>query len=286
MVMDPITLDEKVDAAISLIKEQCSAHKHPIVMSSFGKDSMVLLALIAKAGLKLPIIFHTEPFEPKKYEFSNRVIMANNYSVYDWPPFEMQVIQRGEHFEIVNRHQVAPARFDYLPIGIRDPKDGERFLCGLRDLYMKPTGGFIFQWDLVFLGHKSSDVDPILGPVPLPHDVVNDEFTAAFPLRHFTDADIWAYTVREKIPINHGRYDVKNAFKEKADISTNPDWFSVCTRCMRKDTGDAETQTEVECPQTGLKIPNVSGLLHWVPPEAFPEYVREVMAQEVAEGIQ
>lgn len=276
-------LDEKVRAALTLIDEQCSAHQHPAVMSSFGKDSMVLLSLIKKAGLQLPVIFHTESFEPKKYAFSNRVIESNNYSVYDWPPLEMQVIQRGEHFEIVNRHQVAADRFDYLPIGIREPSADESYLCGLKDLYMKPTGGFIFPWDLVFLGHKSSDVDPILGPVPLPHDVVKDTFNAAFPLRHFTDSDIWAYTVRENLPINHGRYDLKNSFKEKADISTNPDWFAVCTKCMRKGLGENE---EVDCPKQGIKIPNVSHLLRWVPAEAFPEYVREVMAQEIVEAIQ
>lgn len=283
MEMEPITLDEKVEAAIALIKEQSALHHHPVVMSSFGKDSMVLLSLIGKADLKFPIIFHSEPFEPKKYEFSNRVIAANNYSVYDWPPFEMQVIERGKHFEVVNRHQVAAARFDYLPIGIREPRANESFLCGLRDLYMKPTGGFIFPWDLVFIGHKSSDVDPILGPVPLPHDVVNDEFTAAFPLRYFTDADIWAYTVRENLPINRGRYDTKDSFKEKDDISTNPDWFAVCTRCMRKSEVEG---AEVDCPKQGLKIPNVSHLLRWVPPEAFPGYVRDVMTQEIVEGIQ
>ncbi len=279
-----MTLDEKVVAALTLIEEQCAQHAHPVVMSSFGKDSMVLLSLIRKAGLKLPVIFHTEPFEPKKYTFSNRVIEAMGYSVYDWPPFEMQVIQRGEHFEIVNRHQVAPERFDYLPIGIKEPGPDaapDTYLCGLKDLYMKPTGGFVFPWDLILLGHKSSDVDPILGPVPLEHDVVKDAIDSAFPLRHFTDEDIWAYTVREKIPINHGRYDARNGFKEKPDLSTNPDWFSVCTACMRK--GGAE---EVNCPKQNRVIPNVANLLRWVPAEAFPEYVREVMTPEVVEGIQ
>lgn len=273
--MSAPTRDEKVDYAIELIKAQCAQHERPVVMSSFGKDSMVLLSLVAKAGLKLPVIFHTEPFEPGKYAFSNRVIEKNGYSVYDWPPFEMQVIQRDEHFEIVNRHQVAADRFDYLPIGIREPREGEPYLCGLRNLYMKPTGGFIFPWDLILLGHKSSDVDPILGPVPLMHDVVKDAIDSAFPLRHFTDEDVWAYTVREKLPINHGRYDLRDSFKEKTDLSANPDWFSVCTRCMRK--GEAE---EVDCPQQGKKIPNISHLLRWVPREAFPEYVREVIKEE------
>ncbi len=242
---------------------------------------MVLLHLISQAGLKLPVIFHRESFMPKKYTFANRVIEANGYETHDWPPMGMQVTQNGEHFEIVNRHQVSANGADYLPIGIVETREGE-FLCGLKDLYLKPTGSFIFPWDLVFIGHKSSDVDPIMGNVEFDQDVVRGDgsdarpHTLAFPLRHFTDHDIWAYTDHYRIPVNTKRYVDRDRIEQKND--SNPDYFPACTACMRLDG-----PPEVHCPKQGKMIESAVSLLHWVNARSEASYLTD--PKEVVNGV-
>lgn len=264
-------LQSKVDAAVELVKTAAARAQNPMVMSSFGKDSMVLLALIARAGLRIPVVFHREAFEPKKYAFANRVIENNGYVTYDWAPTGMNVVQRDQHFEIVNRHQEGPDRYGYLPIGIREWPGAGRFLCGLEDLYCKPTGNFIFPWDLAFVGHKNCDVDPILGAVPLESSVVENPgyYTLAFPLREFTDTEIWEYTVENGIPINHGRYDKDNGWKERGDLSANPDYFTACTRCMRRES----TGLEVQCPKINGPRASVTEKLDWFV-AGVPAYVK------------
>ncbi len=268
-----MSLDAKIAAAVELIVAATGHHARPIVASSFGKDSMVLLSLVARAGFKLPILFFREPFFPRKYSFANWIILQHDYVVYDYPPRQTLVSKRNGEMEIVNLHD-APGRPLYLPTGIRPPVDGdEAYLCGLLDLYDKPKGSFpSFPWDLILIGHKNSDTDPILGPCPLNTDLQPGEAGGApalcFPLRHFTDEDVWTYTERFKLPINHRRYDRTAGWKEFADITYNPDYFHACTACI-----DRDNPAMVMCPRLGREIPNISSQVLHLDAIKLPAYV-------------
>jgi len=255
-------LPEKVRYAISLIKTIVSHHSRPIVFSSFGKDSMVLLDLVKKADLKLPILFFKEPFFPKKYLFAQAIILGNGYQVYDYPPFQTYFSKRNGEVEIVNFHQGPVGGGPiYLPTGIKPPVLGEPFLCGLSDIYEKPTVlGYAFPWDLGLVGHKTSDTDPILGPCP-----INTHFQAGapdllFPLRDFTDEDIWRYTLEVGLPINEQRYNRLDGWKEFSDLTYNPDYFHACTACM-----DPDSPSEVFCPKLQKPIRNTSWRVRQLP---------------------
>lgn len=255
-----MTLAEKVQAAILLIAQ---FDDKPIVLSSFGKDSIVLLDLIKKSGKRYPILFFKEPFFPKKYEFANDVIHKEDYTVYDYPPLDNAITQRGYSFEIINYHQVSsnPVRTLYLPTGIVSPDLTKPYLCGLEDIFNKPKcSGFDFPWKTLFIGHKSSDVDPILGGVQLKVDsFVDGEITYVFPLRYFTDEDIWNYTIREDLRINEKRYNRNDNWKEFKDYTYNPDYFPACITCMNRDSGNT-----VFCPKLGKLIPNVAATLPFI----------------------
>lgn len=95
-------LDTKIAAAEALIKRVLENYNRPVVMSSFGKDSMVMLEILKCMGHKLPVICHRKQFFPEKYEFANRVIQENGYVVYDYPPLSTAVIQGNGEMEIVN----------------------------------------------------------------------------------------------------------------------------------------------------------------------------------------
>lgn len=233
------TLDDKIKQAKLFIRLMAEKHENPIIMSSYGKDSMVMMHLIRNEGFKFPILFFKEPFNPEKYAFANLVIAHNGDVVYDYPPGLTTFAEANGHCEVMNHHQ-AGATSLRIGTGIREPEEGEPWLCALRDLYDKPTvDAYNFPWDLAFVGHKDSDVDPLLGPVPLPEYYVrlNDESPGiAFPLKNFTDEDIWNYAQQTDLDINLGRYDQLNGYKEKEDIRFNSDYFYACTACMREES--------------------------------------------------
>jgi len=255
-----MTIAGKVDQANALILAVMARAKNPAVMCSFGKDSMVVLHLTRALGLRLPVVFHREPFFPKKYRFANRVIDEWDLTVHDFPPCSTEVQQNGDDFEVMNYYP-AGNRTCALPTGISSPVDGEPSLCGLHDLYLKPTGSYQYRWDYVFHGHKSTDQDPIYGSIPLLSDVGSnlDSASAAFPIRHFTDADVWEYTVANGLPIHHERYEnADGAWRERGDKTDNPDYFPACVACMRKGGGP------VPCPRfNGLTVSNISSQLRW-----------------------
>jgi hypothetical protein len=257
---------DKLQRAESFIRSVLSSYKNPVVMSSFGKDSMCLLHILKTMKVTLPILFHREPFEPKKYAFANRIIEQEGYVCYDYPPALTQIAKVGESIEIVNRYQVGPKKFTWLGTGI---KEGESGLCGLRDFYMKPTGSFNFPWDVVFVGHKSSDVDPLFGGVPLTVDIKANEGGPdyAYPLRWFTDEDVWKYTELFQVEYNDRRYDREHGYREFEDIRYNNDYYHACVNCM-----DRDKPATVYCPRLDCEVTNISGSLRYVEAEK-PEYI-------------
>lgn len=261
-------LEKKIKAAVELIREQVSDHS--IVMSSFGKDSMVLLDLVFKADLKLSILFFREPFFPEKYEFANKVILERGYSVYDYAPLRTAIVKKDDQIEIANFYQVGTEdEYMFLPTGIIKPIEGKPFLCGLSDLLNKPTGTYNFPWDTVFIGHKSSDVDPMLGSVELNTSVVDTgPIKLVLPVKDFTDEDIWEYHQRFNLPIHESRYNRKDSWKEFKDKSFNPDYFPACMLCI-----DSDERERVLCPRLGKMVDSLSYLADYVTIKV-PEYIK------------
>jgi hypothetical protein len=265
-----LKLEAKIERAKEFIGGLQKQYNNPIAMASFGKDSMVLLHLLKTLGLKLPVLFHKEPFEPKKYEFANRVIAKEGYVVYDYPPSFTQMAKTGSNVEIISRYQVGNS-FIWLGTGIKKPEEGKPFLCGYEDVYKKPTGDFEFPWDLCYVGHKSVDKDPIRGNIPLLVDIKKNEGSPdyAFPLRDFTDADIWEYTETFGVDWNEKRYDKMNGYKEFKDITFNNDYYHCCVNCLDRDGPAA-----VWCPKLNCTIANIGGQVNYAP-EDKPEYLGE-----------
>lgn len=264
-----MSYSDKEEQARELVQDVLAIAKRPAIMCSFGKDSMVVLHLLRSEGMNLPVIFHREPFLPRKYSYANRIIEEWNLTVYDFPANGTAVQQSGAAFEVMNYYP-GGKKGVALPTGLCAPAAGEAPLCALHDFYLKPVGAFAYPWDYVFHGHKSSDVDPIYGHVPLAADIgMNIEsVSAAFPIREFTDEDVWAYIERHDVPIHVERYEkVGGAWREREDKRKNPDYFPACWGCMVQGGGP------VACPRLGGRtVSNIADQLRWAP-KHIPEYM-------------
>lgn len=259
-------LDTKTAAARALLERAFAEFRRPAVMCSFGKDSMVALHLALSVRADLPVICHREPFFPEKYRFANQVIEDWGLTVYDWPPAKtaLQVNSAGD-YEVVNSYDCGGGRFCELPTGIVEPQPGRPYLCGLRDLVLKPRGRFDYPWDLVVHGHKSADVDPFHGPVPLAADLglnLGGAASPLFPLRDWSDSDVWDYHEAHGLPIHTDRYEraPEGGWRERADKTLNPDYFPSCMACLAREGGP------VFCPRLGCEVPNMAAQVPWTAP--------------------
>src|ERR1035437_2286077 len=251
-----MTLDIKISNAKLLLEKVLKEYNKIVVMSSFGKDSQVMIHLLKTMGIKLPLLQHKDPWaDPRKYEFSDAQIIAEGYEMHDYLPQSTSITNDGE--AITSFYSVGPQVFLWIGKDVFPPQEGKPTLCGL-EMYNRPTtSSFPFPWDLCLVGHRSDDVDLVQGPVPLKVDVHTNEVGPdyCFPLRHFTLEDIWSYTDKFGVAQNYKRYDRNNSYKNFSDISYNDDRYEACVACLSR-----KNPSIVRCPKFGL-VANISSTL-------------------------
>jgi hypothetical protein len=249
-----MTLNDKIDHATKLLRFFPGRHA---VMSSFGKDSMVLLHLIRNVVPKnplsahaypIPVLWHRHPWFPSKNEFAESVIRSWAIEAHDYPPLVCGVKCKEDRIELVAQYPFGGGAMD-LPLNTEEPKPRRDFVCGVEWLNRPKQLRMSWDWATVFIGHKSSDVDPYEGPVPLKHDAADvGGVNVVFPLRHWTDDDVWQYIEDNHIPYDKRRYA---GHLEVPDKMLNPDYIYACTRCI----DPRETAETVMCPKLGTEIP-------------------------------
>lgn len=232
-----------------------------------------MMELVKQTGRKLPLLYHTPAFMPEKNAFVNEVVLREGYTLHTYPPSAITLMKGNGKTEFVWWFSVGEGKPLFLMPDIIDPiEEGKPWVCGLKEIYGWPTApSFNFPWDLVLLGQKSSDQSDTLGSMAsyVSHDLrVNPGGPDyLFPLRHFTDEDIYQCHVKFDIPYEKRRYFPDNGkFSQFSDHTFNNDHHSACIRCMDKDEA-----AEVVCPLTGQKIPNISANIMYTEP-GLPGY--------------
>lgn len=250
-----------IEDAITIVNQALLICENPVFMFSGGKDSTALLHfMVFKLGIKLPVLFHREPFMVEKYQFGLKVLADWGLTAHDYPPVKSTmwlgdngVLAWTNHYQIGRLPNGGIASLD-LPKNILEPEADLPFVCARDEILNRPTAFFNYPWDLIFLGHKSSDEDQIAGKVPLAGDIITSPGnpSLAFPFRNWTDEQVWDYIQEQKVPTQLSRY---NPFtrKEVEDKRLNSDYFHVCARCVDKRQPDS-----VFCPKTKDVIPNIS----------------------------
>jgi hypothetical protein len=260
--MDPAKIQETTDFLFETIKQ----YRNPALYISFGKDSMAMLHLALSRNIRLPIIYHRDPFFPRKNAFADQVISLWNLEVWDYPPVSVSLCHGKEMVALVNEYASGPSSRVSVLKNALEFKDGDNpddFLCGLNFL-MRPCGFINYKWDATFVAHKDVDEDQIFGVVPLQSNIVYQDQGPdfVFPLKEWTHADVWDYTEEFKVPFQGDRYDIAHRC-EWPDKTTNSDWYPTCIRCI-----DKRIQGQIVfCPKLQKEIKNVA--------DAAPEWGKQ-----------
>lgn len=259
----------KLQNSLTLIKHSLETSKFPAVFCSFGKDSIVLLHLVRTLYADVPVIFYKEPTMAKKYRFARYVAELWGLKVHEFAPVRVGLQQTGEVVEFYNSYQIGKDLMN-LALNRVEPKEGEECLCGILDFLMKPTAFGTFPFDTCFHGHKSCDTDPSYGNLKLKQERVENEgnATLVFPLKDWTDDDVWKYIEDNDLPIHIERYEkIKGKWQNKADKTFNPDSFPLCAKCLLSNES-------VECPRFHKQVPGRRNEIEITKP-FVPTYVED-----------
>lgn len=250
-------LNDKIEETKTFLRTELAKYKKPVANISFGKDSLVLLHLLREAGFFLPIVFYTSPWFPRKYDFARWVISSLNLEVYDYPPMRTSMLYGKGIAAFCDEFMTSQVTTVAVPKNIVEFQDGDnpdKFICGV-GFFTRPCGTFVYPWDVAIVGHKDTDSDQIYGDVPLHTRVLYRDAGPdyIYPMKAWTNDDVWDYAEKYRIPMQPDRYDVKNR-KELDDKTLNSDYFEACIRCV-----DARLAGQkVYCPKFKREIDNVS----------------------------
>lgn len=253
-----------INKTINKIKEWNKRWPRAVVLWSGGKDSTALLHLIRYgAEIDIPVIQYRQPKFRERYAYSDRLIKEWDLEVYEYPPMKVSLADGPD----VNTGEV---RFDMLhyfqwgrdcvilSLGTENPKEGERFLCGVTDFLQRPTGTFNWPWGAVYIGTKFEDTDLIKGHVPLAQDIriVDGSPVSLYPMRDWTDEEIFWYLEDNGIEPDPTRYIKQNdTWKNNPDKSLNADFYPACFNCVNRHMG-----RHVHCPKLNATITNISDM--------------------------
>lgn len=255
-------------ASLALLERVLQRSRNPAVLCSFGKDSMVALHMARRVMPNIPVVFWRDPWVPLKHVFANRMILDWELVVHECPPSGTEVMAREDGgVEIVNHHDLGGGKTCMRPTGTYKPAVDEPMICGLKDMFQRPRARHDFKWDMLVHGQRHVDKDPTWGALPLGSDVGLQAEAASFvfPLRHWTDADIWAYTDFHVVPQNYDRYRAQpdGTYLDEPSKRWNSDYMPACTSCMKPGG------SPVWCPRLGVDVSNCAAQLPWRKPQQF-----------------
>ena len=240
--------------ALALIGAQLRTAVRPVVLCSFGKDSLVLLHLCLRLR-KVPVIFFRFPKFHEKHAHALRVMQDWDLEVFDLWPRLVTEYQHGDFFEVLHHYHLgndAQSKPGLMALfsGIRARLEGEtRYLCAVDDLLDRPKShGNDYPWDVTMLGHKGTD-DPEIGSMgPIVQSVSQLGSTRlVVPFIDWSDHHIWDYIRKYDLPYDRQRYEEK-------DETVSPDKYPTCYRCLDyRQLGES-----VDCPKHGYSIPSIA----------------------------
>lgn len=207
-----------------------------------------MLWLVREQKPDIDVVYFDAFPSPTKHRFALDIAQQYDLKLHSPVPMGRDVIGKGSHVEIIEAYQIAPKRVMALPIEAEpDYTSDKKCLCALDKMHA-PVADCQLHFDGIFIGHRNDDVDPTQGAVPLESDaVIYEDFRYLYPLKDWTEKDIWEASKLLGIPQNEARY-----FQH--DMTANNDYYPLCTKCLGSDS-------EVICPQTNLPLPGMRAIL-------------------------
>jgi 3'-phosphoadenosine 5'-phosphosulfate sulfotransferase (PAPS reductase)/FAD synthetase len=234
----------KIETALRYITDKLATSSAPVVCWSGGKDSQMLLFLVRQITKELPIAYFQLAEDARKDAWIHEMSNVWDLRLHIMQPCARDLAANGSHVEVLHFFQIGEI---LLHVGMQSSAvQKSNMICAVKQ-HLSATSDDKMDADLIFHGHKSSDTDTMYGPVRLKSDSFrwgNTEL--CYPLRDWTDADIWAASEYLNVPQNYRRYDRTTKQKLPSDAFNN-DYYPLCSNCIQP----GQTTKTVACPKVG-----------------------------------
>ncbi len=170
--------------ALGFIRDNIEKYDKIATLSSFGKDSIVLLYLVRRVDPTLPVIWIRTPFLPKEtVELAER--LAREWVL---------------NLRVAESDKVHDKEFMKNMVSKPDlPKTNPELCCQI--FKVKPAIDVVEELDLEawFSGLRATESDERKHFTP---EFIQGDFVKLHPILNWTEADIWGYIASHDLPVH------------------------------------------------------------------------------------
>lgn len=198
-----------MNTARAKIREILAHSAAPAVLSSFGKDSLLLLDLVREVIPHPTVLWFRTGMDER---FARRIIRDWQLTAFSWAPAAVYLVSRGNDRTMVQEYSIGEHR---LPVLV-DLIPGEPCIaCKLQ----QRTSNLYLPFDTLLVGWKDTDEHWLKGNALLaPDGFLAGRSTVYAPLRHMTDDAVRAAVKDRQIP-----------------FEPTPDELPVCSHCLSSE---------------------------------------------------
>jgi len=142
MPLSPFYFTMNLVTSKRYITETLARAKSPCVLSSFGKDSQLLLHLVREQRKDIPVYF----FGDSLPTFAKQFIIDESLTVLNYAPADRYLVPNGEGLALVDEYSLGRVRIPMLSEVVQ----GENCVHGVSETR---TPYFNFAHDVVFWGY-------------------------------------------------------------------------------------------------------------------------------------
>jgi hypothetical protein len=243
--------------ALDLIESMMGYGIRPAILSSFGKESLVLAALAREIWLTPEFAYFELGLVPEKHAFARHTIDRLGLNVTYLIPHYTFLIRGLTDTSLAYTFKLTSGTEFYVAVTFEEGSE-ENLICGLDSSICRMGNHPPYPWDILISGRRDSDVDISLGSLRWPDTVqsLNDDTAIVMPILNWSDRDVYHYLRWQQMEPDLIRYEqVGHSFRSRPDMRSNPDHAPYCIRCFAAPRG-----AEVSCPKLKCTIRSFRGI--------------------------
>jgi hypothetical protein len=246
-MIKPAEFDERRAAAELMLVESLAESQRPVVLCSFGKDSLCLLALLDSMSVQVEIAYFELGAVPKSHSFARSLIRKSVAPVTLLHPHKTLTVAGNSGADIAYEFQLRDGDVFQIVGATFNREPSPDVPCGLAAPLVRTGQHHPYEWDLLVSGRRRCDVDPTVGSLAIksPTAQLGGGARVLMPILDWSDEDVAYYLAAhpqwapdsERYTLHDGRLHARS------DKTSNPDWAPHCVRCLSASPGET-----ISCP--------------------------------------